>query len=62
MYDILIIVVPEAPRKLLVVHFRLIFPNAPSSGHFVRIGQFELPAIAGPRDEALTGSVGEQLE
>ena len=33
MYDILVVVVAQAPGQLLVVHLGLVLPVAPTSGH-----------------------------
>ena len=57
MNDILIIIVAEASRKLLIVHFWFVFPLSPPSGHLVRVRHLELPAVSGPGDEVLAGFV-----
>ncbi len=35
-YDVLVVVVPEAARQLLVVHLGLVFPHAPAPGNLQR--------------------------
>ena len=62
MDDVLIVIVSETPRQLLVIHLWFILPESPASGHLVRVGQLELPAVAGPGDEVLAGLVGEELQ
>lgn len=48
--NILVVVVPETTTQLLVVHFGLVFPQAPSSRDFVGVLQLELRALARPGD------------
>ena len=62
MDDVLIVIVSETSRQLLVIHLGFILPESPPSRHLVRVGQFELPAVAGPGDEVLAGLVGEELQ
>lgn len=51
--NVFVVVVAQAPTKLLVVHLGLVLAHAPAPSHFIGIGQLELPAIARPTDEAL---------
>ena len=60
--DVLVVVVPQAPGQLLVVHLGLVLAQAPSPRHLVRVAQLELPAVAGPRYELLARLVGQQLQ
>ena len=60
--DILVVVVPQAPGQLLVVHLGLVLAQAPPPRHLVRVAQLELPAVAGPRDELLARLVRQQLK
>jgi hypothetical protein len=60
--DVLVVIVSQTATQLFVIHFRLILTNSPSSSHFVRIDQLELPSVAGPGDAALTRFVGQQFE
>lgn len=60
--DVLVVVIAQAARQLLVVHFGLVLAYAPPARHLVRVGELELPAVARPRDEALARLVREQLE
>ena len=62
MDDVLIVIVSETSRQLLVIHLGFILPESPASRHLVRVGQLELPAVAGPGDEVLAGFVGEELQ
>lgn len=59
---VLVVVVAEAARQLLVVHLGLVLADAPASGHLVRVGQLELPTVAGPGDERLAGFVRQELQ
>ena len=60
--NVLIIVISEAPRQLLIIHFRLILPDTPPSGNLVRVRHLELPAVSGPWDEVLAGFVWQELQ
>lgn len=62
MYNVLVVVIAETTAQLLVVHFRLVLTNSPTTGHLVRIRQLEFPAIAGPRDEALARFVRKEFQ
>lgn len=53
---------PERPAELIVVHVRLGFPFAPPAGHFVGVGELELPIGAFPRDARRVRRIVEQLE
>ena len=53
MYNILVVIITETAAQLLVVHFRLVFADTPTTSHFIRIRQLELPAVASPRDKSL---------
>ena len=60
--DVLVVVVPQAPGQLLVVHLGLVLAQAPPPRHLVRVAQLELPAVAGPGDEGVRLPVRQQLE
>ena len=60
--DVLVVIVSEPPGQLLVVHLGLVLPDAPPPGHLVRVGHLELPAVASPADERLTGLVRQELQ
>ena len=75
-YDVFIVVISQAPRKFLVVHFWFIFPESPPSRHLqsgleqladvchiylVRVRQLKLPAVSRPGDELLTRFVREEF-
>ena len=62
MDDVLIVIVSETSRQLLVIHLGFILPESPASRHLVRVGQLELPAVAGPGDEGVRLPVRQQLE
>lgn len=53
---------PQSATQFVVIHVRFRFPFAPSSGHLVRIGQFELSVRAFPRDAIGVAGVGQQLQ
>lgn len=59
---VLVVVIAEPAAQLLVVHLRLVLADAPATCHLVGVRQLELPAVAGPRDEPLTGLVCQQLQ
>jgi len=46
--DVLVVVVSETPTQLFVVHFWLVLPDAPPSGHFIRVCQLKLPSVSCP--------------
>ena len=60
--DVLVVVVPQAPGQLLVVHLGLVLAQTPPPRHLVRVAQLELPAVAGPGDERVRLPVRQQLE
>jgi len=60
--DVLVVVVAQSTTQLLVVHLGLVLADAPPPGHFIRIGQFELPSVARPRDEVLARLVRQQFQ
>ena len=60
--NVLVIIISQSPGQLLVIHLGLVFPDAPSPGHLVRVHHLELPAVPGPGDEALTRLVCEELQ
>ena len=51
--DVLIIVISQTTRKLLIIHFGLVFPKTPPSRDLIGILQFELPPIARPGNDVL---------
>ena len=53
---------PEPPAKLLVVHLGFVLADSPAPGHLVRVGEFELPAVASPGDEVLARLVRQLLQ
>lgn len=44
--DILVIVVPQCPAELVVVHVGLVLAQPPESGHLLCIHQLEFPTIS----------------
>lgn len=62
MNNILVVIITQSPRQFFIVHLRLVLPDAPSSGHLVRIGQLEFPAVPCPRYESLARLVGQQFQ
>lgn len=60
--DVLIVVVAQTAAQLLVVHLRFVLANAPSLGHLIRVGQFELPTVSRPGDEMLTRLVRQLFQ
>lgn len=62
LHDVLVIIVPERPAELVVVHVRLALALAPLARHLVRVEQLELAVSALPGDAGRVGLVGEQLE
>jgi hypothetical protein len=55
-------VLPESSAELVVVHIGLGLSLAPSAGHLVGVGEFELAVGAFPSDAGRVGRVGQQLE
>ena len=62
MNDVLVVVVTQTSRQLLIVHLGLVFADAPSSCHLIRVRELELPAVTCPRDEVLTRLVRQLLQ
>ena len=60
--DVFVVVVAETATEFLVVHLGLVLADAPTARHLVRVGEFELPAVAGPRDKVLATLVGQQFQ
>lgn len=59
---ILIIIVSQTPTEFLIVHLGFVFTDAPTSRDLVRVGELELPAVAGPADEVLARLVCQLLQ
>lgn len=53
MNNIFVIIIPKSSAKFLIVHFGFVFTDAPAAGHFIWVGELELPTVPGPGDEAL---------
>lgn len=62
LHDVLVVVVPECPRQLVVVHVGFALSFAPLSGDLIRVEQLELAVPALPADAGRVGLVGQQLE
>ena len=59
--DVLVVVVPQAPGQLLVVHLGLVLPHAPPPGHLIWVRKLELPPVPRPGDEGVRLPVRQQL-
>lgn len=46
--DILVVIVAEAPRELLIVHFGLVLSKTPEPRHLIGICQLEFPSVTRP--------------
>lgn len=62
MDDIFVVVVSQTTTQLLIIHLGFVLANSPSTRHLVRVGEFELPAVASPRYETLARFVCQQLQ
>ena len=60
--NVLVVVVPEAPRQLFIVHLWFVLADAPPPGNLIRVHHLELPSVPRPADEALAGLVRQQLQ
>jgi hypothetical protein len=54
--------IPESSWKFVIVHVWLCLPLSPSSSHFVRIRQLELPIMTVPSDAWNVGSIRKKLQ
>lgn len=58
----MVLCLPERSAKLIVVHVWFCFAFAPSSGHLVRIVQFEFSIYSFPHNEISIRRISEQLQ
>ena len=54
-HNVLVVVVPQGPAHLVVVHVRFGLPLAPFPRHLVRVRELELPAGSLPGDDVGVG-------
>ena len=61
-HNVLIVVVPQGPAHLVVVHVGLALPLTPAPRHLVRVGELELARGSLPRDDARVRGVRQELQ
>lgn len=49
--DVLVVVVPERPAQLVIVHVGLVLAHSPQPRHLLGVHQFEFAVRVGPRDD-----------
>ena len=62
LHDVLVVIIPQGPAHLVIVHVRLGLPFPPPPGNLVRVGHLELAGGALPGDVGGSGGVGQELE
>ena len=58
MNNVFVVIVTKSAAQLFVVHLWLLLAGAPAARNLVRVAEAELPAVARPRDDVLTVSIG----
>ena len=62
LHDVLVVIIPQGPAHLVIVHVRLGLPFPPPPGNLVRVGHLELAGGALPGDVGGSGGIGQELE
>lgn len=61
LHDVLVVIIPERPAELVIVHVWLALTFAPLARHLVGVEQLELAVAALPADAGRVCLVSEQL-